>query len=300
MSILVSNEIYSAICNELESAQESVQIMSAYGKLNAIGSIIERIQDTVINKRLMLRFRLDDILKGSTDFELLDYCMKQGWKVYIRFDLHAKTYIVDNKRGIIGSANATSSGLALNHNPNYEMAALVDIDQEDVSKINRLFEDAILVDDDLWMELESEYKVARDNNSINTNTFKWSSVITSHFNPHIETLFSFELPEKPSFSDGEYIQFLDMPFTSYDELKEAFRWSKAYLWLLNVLKNNNGTLYFGALSSLLHDALVSDPRPYRKDVKDLLTNLLGLAVYLNMEEILIDRPNYSQRIRIRK
>lgn len=297
MSILVSNEIYTAICQEIESAKESVQILSAYGKINAVGSLIERIPESVENKRIMLRFRLDDLLKGSTDFELLDYCMNQGWDVFIRFDLHAKTYIVDNKRGIIGSANATTSGLALNRNPNYEMAALVDIEEEDVLKINKLFNDAILVDDNLWIDLSAEYNAAK-RGVVDSETHQWSSKIISNFHPQIEPLFSYELPEASSFSIGQYIQFLDMPFTSKEELKATFRWSRAYMWLLEVLKENDGVLYFGTLSAKLHDALVSDPKPYRKDVKELLSNLLELATNLGMEEITVDRPNHSQRVRL--
>ena len=80
------------------------------------------------------------------------------------------------------------------------------------------------------------------------------------------------------------------------EIKEAFRWSKAYLWLLNTVKDSGGYMYFGALSEKLHNALVSDPKPYRKDVKVILSNLLSMIEVLEMEEITIDRPNYSQRV----
>ena len=81
-------------------------------------------------------------------------------------------------------------------------------------------------------------------------------------------------------------------------LIEAFRWSNAYLWLLTVLKENEGCLYYGVLSEKLHNAMVSDPKPYRRDVKKMLSNLLLLIQELNMEEITIDRPNYSQRVRL--
>lgn len=83
-----------------------------------------------------------------------------------------------------------------------------------------------------------------------------------------------------------------------DKFREAFRWSNAYLWLLETLKKNGGCMYFGALSEKLHNALVSDPKPYRRDVKQMLTNLLSLCNQLGMEEIVIDRPNYSQRVKL--
>ena len=64
----------------------------------------------------------------------------------------------------------------------------------------------------------------------------------------------------------------------------------------NLKMYSNGCLYFGALSQKLHNTLVSDPKPYRRDVKQMLANLLGLIERLEMEEITVDRPNYSQRV----
>jgi PUA domain (predicted RNA-binding domain) len=106
-----------------------------------------------------------------------------------------------------------------------------------------------------------------------------------------------------SFSGGKdmYISFLDEQFNgNIDAFKAAFRWSNAYLWLLSTLEENGGCLYFGALTEKLHNALVTDPKPYRKDVKILLSNLLSIVETVNMEEIKIDRPNFSQRIMLCK
>lgn len=296
MAILFSNEIYAAICNELSSAEESVQILSAYGKTNAIAAIIEKVKPSVENKRIMLRFRLDDLVKGSTDFEVIDFCRNLGWAVYVRFDLHAKTYIVDNKRGIVGSANATNSGLSLTKTPNYEMAALVDIETKDIEKINNLFGDALLVNDDLWMDLYSDYSQIKQKGA-DATSFQWSKVITDKFKPHIRTLFSYEFPEKDHYCFGEYIPFLDIIYSGDKEsLINSFRWSPAYLWLMDQLNEKNGEIYFGELSARLHNSLVTDPKPYRKDVKALLSNLIQMIVVLDMPEVGVDRPNYSQRI----
>ena len=82
-------------------------------------------------------------------------------------------------------------------------------------------------------------------------------------------------------------------------LRKSLGGCNAYLWLLSVLAENSNELYFGELTQLLHDTLVEDPRPYRKDVKVLLINLLGWINELDMEEVIIDRPRHSQRLRIR-
>ena len=297
MSILFSNEILDSIKKELKNATTSVQIITAYCKESTFTYLDSYINDDVKEKCLLIRFRMDDILKGSTDFSFLVCGMKAGWQVYIRFDLHAKTYIVDNKRGLVGSANTTSSGLSIGKNGNMEMATLVDVESNDIEKINKLFDDAIHVDDKLLRRLKEQIeKVKVDSKE---EVHMWDVSITSMFTPHVDMLFSYELPEDFSLSDGEYFSFMDEIYTGDKErFKEAFRWSNAYLWLLITLKENDGCLYFGAISEKLHNTLISDPRPYRRDVKKMLANLLSLIELLEMDEIIIDRPNYSQRVRL--
>lgn len=298
MSILLSNEIMSAITRELKAATESVQIITAYCKENSINQLNSYISNHVSEKRIMLRFRLDDIVKGSTDFSVIEFSRSRGWSVYIRFDLHAKTYIVDRKRGFVGSANATNAGLSMVPHGNMEMGTLVDIDQADMEKVEALYTDAILVDDEIYDKLKSQYRSMDDYQF--GKQYAWNNEIKKLFNPKITTLFSHELPDKGEFSVGEYIAFLDVVHSGDTAiLKDAFRWSNAYLWLLNALKENDGCLFFGAISEKLHNALVSDPKPYRKDVKQLLNNLLELIIYFEMDEVVVDRPNYSQRIKLR-
>jgi len=298
MAILFSKEILQTLDKELKEAKESVQIISAYCKLDSIKYLISLVGESVQEKKLLVRFRLEDVLKKSTDFEVLEYCMEQGWKVYIRFDLHVKTYIVDNKRGIVGSANATKSGLTGNQG-NYEMAALMPLEEADIPKIEKIYKDAILVDNQILNNLKKQYKSCEKGKS--TTSQQWNDEIMKLFHPHIEALFSHELPEKDTFKSGDFLAFLDEEYDGNIEiLKEKFRWSNAYLWLLETLRQNQGELYFGSISAKLHDAIVSDPKPYRKDVKQLLANLLSMIENLDMSEVVIDRPKHSQRVRLRK
>lgn len=299
MAILFSNEIMDAVVKELKNASRSVQIITAYCKESSFKYLDSAINESVTDKKLLVRFRMDDIIKESTDFDILEFGMKNGWDVYIRFDLHAKTYIVDNKRGLVGSANVTNSGLSIGKPGNMEMATLVDIEQQDVSKINKLYDDAILLNDELFERLKQQIETI--NKEKDYESHSWDTSITSLFNPHVETLFSYELPDEISLKSGEYLSFLDETFEGdYNRLKESFRWSNAYLWLIGVLKENEGCMYFGAITEKLHNALVSDPKPYRRDVKQMLANLLNLIEELDMDEMVIDRPNYSQRVRINK
>lgn len=297
MAILFSNEIINAVIEELKNAESSVQIITAYCKKSTLEKLNSVISKDVCNRKLLVRFRLDDVLKGSTDFEILEYGIEHGWEVYLRFDLHAKTYIVDNKRGLVGSANATNSGLNIGKIGNMEMATFVDVEPEDVNKIKGLFDDAIHVDTEILNEMKKQLNAV--SLSEKQKTHIWSMDITKRFNPCINTLFSYELPEQFELKEGEYFSFVDYVFSGdMNAFKEVFRWSNAYLWLLNIIKANGGEMYFGAVTERLHNALITDPKPYRRDVKKLLANLLNLIELLEMDEVVIDRPNHSQRIRL--
>ena len=249
----------------------------------------------------MVRFLLSDILHGATDFELFDYCKANGWQMYVRFDLHAKTYIFDRKRCILGSANLTSKGLGLSLHGNYELSSFAEVDDNDLKKIDMLFENAILMTDELYIAMKSDYEIAQSNQTP-SKTFKWNTSIEKKFNPKIDLLFTYDFPSTsaPDFGDVNTFEFLEIGYIpSQEELKQAFRWSKAFLWLYNYVSTcPDKTSYFGGVTAALHNTLVNDPKPYRKEVKDLLANTLSWVQMLEITEIQIDRPNYSQRIMI--
>jgi hypothetical protein len=82
-------------------------------------------------------------------------------------------------------------------------------------------------------------------------------------------------------------------------LSVCFQNTRGCKWLTSRLEEHEGELYFGEASALLHDALLDDPKPYRKDVKVLLGNLLHWASVAVPERFALDSPQHSQRIRLR-
>ncbi len=299
MAFLLSNEILNAISKELKKAKESVQIISAFCKEDTIRYLSKDISSGVKEKRILIRFRLDDLISGSTDFSVLDFCIENGWDAYIRFDLHAKTYIVDHKRGINTSANATNRGLSIGRSGNVELGTLIDVEPQDIEKIDKLFCDAIQVNETVLGKLKEQYDFARED-LLPHKAYTWSEEILGMFSPDINTLFSYELPDTSEIKNSLYLGFLDLVVQNdnISEIKKTFRWSNSYLWLLSTLKNNDGCMYFGALTKALHDSVISDPKPYRREIKEMLVNLLAIIEQLGMDEVCIDVPNYSQRVRL--
>ncbi len=150
MSLLNTYEVKHKIAEEVANAVNNLQIVSAFCKVPAVQFIDENIANMLSSKKLMVRFLLSDVLSGSSDFELYEYCKNHGWQMYIRFDLHAKTYIFDRQRCILGSANLTNKGLGLSLHGNYELSCFASVDDADLKKIDTLFSDAILMTDEIF------------------------------------------------------------------------------------------------------------------------------------------------------
>jgi len=297
MGIILSAEIIEIIEKELVSATQSVHIITAFCKENAFEFINNFTNHEIQDKKILVRFRLSDIVSGVTDFNIYNVCKTNGWKLYINLDLHAKTYLFDKKRCILGSANLTNKGFSLEGQGNEELSGIFDLDIEDVCKVEALFRNSILMTDEMFNRMATDLASV----SVEKKSSTWGREILELCKMALNTLFSYELPQKELPCDylGCSIDFLELDSTwTYDEVKIKFRHSKVYRWLCEKLRGNGGEMFFGAISSELHNALISDPKPYRKDVKEYLINLLRWIEYFDYADIIIDRPNYSQRVKL--
>lgn len=95
MSLLMVDETKDEIVRQVSCAKDQLQIISAFCKTPAIELIDHSICNRLNSKKLMVRFLLSDLISGVTDLELYEYCKTQGWQLYVKFDLHAKTYVFD-------------------------------------------------------------------------------------------------------------------------------------------------------------------------------------------------------------
>jgi len=295
MSMFFSREIHEKIAGEVIKVKNHLQIITAYCKYPAISFIENNIKNDIPNKKLMVRFTYNDIVSGASDLEVYEFCKKNSWDMYVCLDLHAKTFIFDKKRCILGSANITGKGLGLVLDSNLEMATLVDIDNNDIEKIERMFDNAVLMTDDIYLKMQKDMLEGEANKE---RKKVWNDEILSLFTLGINELFVHEFPY--SGFDLLNIDFLNVDTEDINVIKDCFKSSKPYKWLIQVLQNvDNNQLYFGSITEKLHNVLINDPKPYRKDVKVLLVNLLDWISNLSDGEIIIERPNYAQLVRMK-
>jgi hypothetical protein len=301
MGLLFSNEIKNQLEVEIRQSTNDIHIISAYCKKAAIKFIENCVVNPMQSKKLMVRFAYIDIISGASDLDVYDFCKKNGWYLYMRLDLHAKTYIFDKTRCIVGSANLTSRGINIVDNANYEIALVTSVSDEEMCRIDNLFEDAVLMTDDMYNLMKECFN---KRNGIRQVSDDWDKKILSLFNPNIKVLFTYDFPNCNSLSclKEDSLDFLGLS-TGWTTatIKKAFVKCNVYRWLKFVLEEKpNKEIHYGELSSLIHNTIINDPKPYRKEVKELQSNLLNWIIDLDIQEMKIDRPNHSQRVRLVK
>lgn len=96
--------------------------------------------------RVVTRWRPQDVLSGVSDLRALEICRTRGIPLFLRDDLHAKLYVVDN-RCLVGSANITETALGWRTPSNLEL--LVPVSRCGVVEefLEGLFQKAVLAGD---------------------------------------------------------------------------------------------------------------------------------------------------------
>jgi hypothetical protein len=132
----------------------SITLFSAYIKLN---QLVELNSSKTIN-RIVIRWEIEDIIKGVSDFEdLYDYCKRNNIALLRNTRIHLKA-IWDNQNSVLfGSANVTGKGIGeKGNNFNYELAGLANpISFDDISYLNFIIQESELVTENLFLEIKN-------------------------------------------------------------------------------------------------------------------------------------------------
>jgi hypothetical protein len=294
--IFHNDDIKTALNRELSICTNEIKMLTAFAKVSALKYIDSQIFNTKVKKKLLVHFRLEDILQKSTDFEIYQYCLSNGWELFINFDLHSKLFVFDNKRFMLGSANLTLSGLGLNSNPNIESVFCGNINSFQDKRIDEFFKESFLVDETIIENMKHHI----DSLESQPITFpSWSKDIAQNFNQNNDNLWMSDFLQSISpfdmySCDLSLLGLRRTEITNIDLVRNKFKRLKIYRWLQS---NVDSEMYFGEVTIRLHSAIIDSPSPYRKDIKQLLSNLYNWIEELEIDEFYIDRPKHSQRIR---
>lgn len=311
--LMDGNDAYHWIADALRGMDGPIDICSAFLRSEALTSLLQSAPNS-FSGRILVRWRLNDFHAAASDFDAYEVALSHGMAVYMRLNFHGKVYSIPPRGVIVGSANATLSGLGLARASNAEICTLAHCDDGNRQMINGLYASATLVDRALFSDLKAAYEQnVLDKYCDN----EWPEKIVSRLSRKrtVTSLLVDEClwggpnwlmsPPSESASIMRHDQALlgifpngASDFLSQASLKVNFQSTAIYHWLIGSIERNGCEIYFGQLSVLLHSILADDPTPSRQGVKQLLQNLLAWVHVLATEEITIDRPSYSQRLRL--
>ena len=311
-NILGTEAFRNLLGQSLDKAKEEIVILSAFVKIKGINWLVDKVSKEKINCTIISKWDHSDIAQGASDLECYEICKQEGWQFKVLKNLHAKIMLIDKKELFIGSPNLTAKGMSLTPVPNKEMGVKLEANQNDIRIINNLIDESILIDDQIYKDLQKwksglpkiekpsypefpvdiKQKLDENYDKLWVHNFPWCTAE--------ELLDTKEISENVQ-HDLELFG-LDRDNLKKEVIIKNIQNSKIYHWLINQInKQENKELYFGNLSSIIHNSRLDDPRPYRKDVKILLVNLYSYIKFFLKDKIKIDVPyEKSERITLLK
>lgn len=276
-------------------AEQHITFISAYITENPIKWLYSLVPNNV-DIKLVCRLSPSDAIQGSTSIEGLKFALQNNMSVFRLHNLHAKIYSIDDKEIFSGSANFTNNGLLLYGRGNLEATTQIAPSKANIDYINNILEWSTPVNESALDKMRYFVSSKDKNNVFNT----WPEDIIKDNEWMLSCDFFWSEPKGNEASHD--LELLGLNSFDIDNkiIQERVMQARCVRWLVSKLQaQENEELYFGNLSSLLHDDLKDDPAPYRKDVKGLLSNLLAYVEAYLSNYIEISVPGaHSQRVKI--
>ena len=128
------NDNLTRVCSLLGRATERVVILSAYIGAATLERLLDAVPEGVTQKAVFVRWAIGDIADGATDWQVWDVAKARAVPLYACPRLHAKVYVSDGC-ALVGSANATASGLGLGVEQNLEVMVPFDAESPEVAQV---------------------------------------------------------------------------------------------------------------------------------------------------------------------
>lgn len=294
-----------------------ILVISAYLTVNGLRALLADVCPS--NRvRILVRWQPNDLVTGASDLASFDFANERGWEFFASPSLHAKAFVFGEAAIFMGSANLTSNGFTLGSNRgNIEMLTQVPINAPNIALLRRVFTDCLRVDVGLVEQirtwLASQTMPIVDNMRVlgpawpleaRARALRQQVLSSLTVSECFMTDGSWLYTSRDRHTSQSDAQRHDLSLlgqrksTQPTQMTHAFRETKIFQWLEQQLTcAPNQELYFGAISAALHEALIDDPRPYRRDVKTLVVHLLAWLKAVPDCGVQVDRPNHSERLR---
>jgi hypothetical protein len=305
MGLLTTAHYRDQLFGALRLARTSIRLASAYITVPGIEAILQPLTGENVCVRVLARWDAHDLASGASDLEVYETVIAHGHEFFINPRLHGKFVLIDDFRLFIGSANITASGLQLGIQGNLECGTEMAPSETDIAVVQDFFVGATLMTPPLYEAIRQF--IGSMKSALPYGGVMFPASIMEQLLSAVEGLWVRELPwttdplliandSLDAAHDRLLLRATPEVFTSVEQMGHYFEETRCCRWLIAKLRENGGQLYFGAVTVFLHDALLEDPKPYRKDIKMLVRNLFMWASITLPQRFVADAPNHSQRI----
>tara|TARA_A100000171_G_scaffold51555_1_gene66242 strand:+ start:12544 stop:13455 length:912 start_codon:yes stop_codon:yes gene_type:complete len=296
-TLLKNSEFKESLEKDMVCVKKDVFLISAFLKIDVLRWIDSLLAEGV-SVTVLSRWRPQDLVVGASDFESYWFATDKGWSFYIDNDLHVKAMLLDESLMYVGSANFTSRGTHLFGFGNNELSVRDSASREDVKKIYSYKNACYKMTKPMCKEMQiSVSNIERESVPID---LIWPIDIQSCIVPVVENVWVdeclFTSPVKFYEKNDRDIDFVHDReiFGGGDPRLDDFLSLRIVKWLDYRLDARE--MRFGEITAQLHSSLINDPKPYRKDVKKFVSNLIDWGVYFRVFEV----ARFNRTISIRK
>jgi hypothetical protein len=280
--ILINEEFSDEIFGQCQDSTTSVEIYCAFIKratIERMGTLI----DPSVNVSVVARWRVGDLFAGVSDLSVYEYCESMGWKFGIKLSLHAKVFIFDDRKVLLGSANTTESGFGLSNRSNDEVSAVFTPEVSDLGRLRMLENGVTWLDQELFEQISKFVGQNIDQNA-NVGISEWpNSVMAKLDRGSVGALWISELPQI-SFDEALSLGWSRTVLTNEFENSDLFK------WLIQILSESTSDYTnFGWITRELHTVLLDEPGPNRKEVKDYVALIFDWIDKSEIDKIYIKK-----------
>ncbi|MCV0411381.1 phospholipase D-like domain-containing protein [Nitrosarchaeum sp.] len=311
---IIRSPLFEKIRDYIIQAKEHEQIFLyvPYIKTKILSNLLENVNNKII---IITTWEPNDILSGSSELELYQYCKENNITLYINNKIHLKIYSINFDTIIISSGNISQRGLM--PEGNYEIGCLLEqLTSEDRLYFEKIRNEAILVNDEIYQQLKKWYdkqmkeipkQIKFEDIVISQkNNFLISSLpMTKDIDKLVEGYERIRSNRSPS-DDPETNACIFHDLANYGiELglsKEGFLKKLkiqffAHPFIQKIDEFINPEAYFGRIKEWIQDNCTDVPVPSRRELTGNVQVLYEWFEKLSDGKYVRDRPQHSERLR---
>jgi hypothetical protein len=300
--------------SEFCSAAAELVIFAPYVKLQPLKELLGTSKSCRI---LVVRWEAKDLIMGSSDLEVYDYCQGAGISLYRNPRLHLKAFIDSYRKCILGSANISARALNIPTSDtfNYELATSVDpMSFDDRLYLTNVITESQLITPGIYEQIkevvrDKKFEVPTDDFKIDKSSDQKDFLISSLPMSYDVGMFLEVCNKRYAADEADlscaihdaslYKIDLDQGSTAQrEQLKIAFfahPFIRAFLSNLEV----EGCIFFGSAKAWIHNNCADVPTPRRWEITQNIQILYRWFVDLGEGKFEIDIPgSHSERLRI--